>query len=215
MPLPYAPDNILQLWVQQPSVNGNGFSCYNFTIGNWSTWGNGQLVAQADITSAILDWLSLRFALYVPLGSPFIYAWRYYCNVWNGVPGAVGVYPGSGFIVTDCMPGGVCVEMQRITGVAGRSGRGRVYMGAPPKIFLSGNRLNTLGNLYYRGLATFMEQPIVTPFLGITINPCLASYKNHTLTPITEVRVKPTITCLHKRMRPRRVNPPPGTYKPI
>lgn len=105
-----------------------------------------------------------------------------------------------GTVSDDFLPGEVSVVIQKITGIAGRTGRGRWFMPGCPETFTAGSYLNAMGKTAYTTAATaFLANVTAT----ITAGTCIMKpvhFLAHTGT-INEIASAPVVSLLGRKSR--------------
>jgi len=104
---------------------------------------------------------------------------------------------------TDVLPEGDQIVIQRRTGQAGRSKRGRVFLPFVPEGLVDNSTLNSQGLPLYKTIATKFSQPIDCGALGI-LTPMTKDYKNSELLPISHCRVVSEVCTRRDRRAPKR-----------
>jgi hypothetical protein len=101
------------------------------------------------------------------------------------------------FPVKELLPQSQCVVVQRLTNLAGRSGRGRGYLSNLPIDALDGGYLRQDLRQNLEDRLNSNLTPIVAD--GVTLTLALPSYVHAGLRPITEWRVNAKLGSLHRR----------------
>jgi hypothetical protein len=119
-------------------------------------------------------------------------------------PAAVGTWTGGGTEPEDdVLPEGDQIVIQRRTGLAGRSKRGRVFLPFVPEQLVDNSTLNAVGLPRYKTIATKMSQTIDMGGLG-DAQPVTPDYKNQTMRNVTHCRVVSEVCTRRDRRAPQR-----------
>ena len=104
----------------------------------------------------------------------------------------------------DVLPEGNQVVIQRRTGLAGRSKRGRVFIPYVPETFCDNSTLNAVGLPKYKTLAQKIAQSIEAGDNGETLDACTPDFKNQVMVHVTHARVVSEVLYRKDRREPKR-----------